>query len=131
MPTNGRVLLDTNMVIALLKGEPSVVQSIAETEEVFVPAVVAGELLFGARKSGKPAHNLKVVDDFLSARTVLNVALPAAAAYGQIKADLRAKGTPIPENDLWIAAIAIQHDLVLATRDKHFAAVDGLKTAKF
>ena len=58
---------------------------------------------------------------------MLDVTFDTASLYGTIKANLRKKGKPIPENDIWIAAIAMQHDLTLLTRDRHFEAVDGLR----
>lgn len=65
------------------------------------------------------------LEQFAEGRRILPCDLEAARQYGRLKNDLRAKGRPLPENDIWIAAVASHHDLVLATRDRHFRDVDG------
>jgi len=127
MPPAGRVLLDTNVIIALFAGEAAVLTELGSAEAVYVPAVALGELYYGARKSGRPAENVARVAEFATAALVLACDAPTAAVYGEIKAALRARGTPIPENDVWIAALARQHDLTLATRDAHFGHIDGVR----
>jgi tRNA(fMet)-specific endonuclease VapC len=122
----GRYLLDTNIVIALFAADASIQGRLAAAE-VFVPSIVVGELYYGARKSGKVADNVKRVDEFAADNTVLACDVVTAAAYGDVKAALRVKGRPLPENDVWIAALALQHDLVLASRDAHFNEVDRLR----
>jgi tRNA(fMet)-specific endonuclease VapC len=121
----GRVLLDTNVIIALFSGEPSVSQKLADAE-VFVPSTVLGELYYGARKSANATANLARIEQFAAAVHVLSCDATTAQLYGQVKDRLRVKGRPIPENDIWIAAVAMQHDLPLATRDDHFKEVHGL-----
>lgn len=126
MPPTGRYLLDTNIVIALFADEAAVKARLATAAEVFVAATVLGELCFGARKSGRPAANLARVDQFAVAAAVLPCDAETARHYGEVKDRLRLKGRPIPENDIWIAAVALQHGLTLASRDAHFGDVDGL-----
>lgn len=126
MPATGSVLLDTNILIALLAEEPAVVHYVRETEAVYVPAIALGELFYGARKSGRAAANVERVARLAAASAVLACDAVTAASYGEIKAALRAKGTPIPENDLWIAALARQHSLTVASRDEHFDVVPDL-----
>jgi tRNA(fMet)-specific endonuclease VapC len=123
---SGRYLLDTNVIIAIFAEEPAVLQRVAAAEEVFVPVVVLGELYYGARKSARAAANIDRIDEFASAATTLGCDVATAQQYGRIKNDLRAKGRPIPENDIWIAAIAAQHGLTVVSRDDHFADVSGL-----
>ena len=125
----GRVLLDTNIVIALFADEAAIKQRLAESDEVFVSSVAVGELCFGARKSGRPRENLARIDELAAETVVLSCDVETGRRYGEIKSALRLKGTPIPENDIWTAAIALQHDVTLATRDSHFGAIEGLKTA--
>jgi len=129
MSASGKVLLDTNIVIALLEGDEEVLLNLEQASEVFVPAIVFGELFFGAAKSSRPHENSAKLEQFAVGRIVLPCDLRVAREYGRLKRDLREKGTPIPENDIWIAAIATSHDLVLATRDRHFRDVDGLVIA--
>ena len=100
-----------------------------QAPEVFVPAIVFGELFFGAAKSSRPRENRVRLEEFAAGRTILPCDLRVAREYGRLKQDLRAKGKPIPENDIWIAALASSHQLVLATRDRHFREVDGLAIA--
>ena len=124
---NGRVLLDTNIVIALFAKEVVVQQRLAETDEAFVSSIVLGELYYGAQKSSRGEANIARVNTFAAANAVLVCDSATAQYYGAIKTHLRAKGHPIPENDIWISAIALQYNLILATRDNHFNVVDGLQ----
>lgn len=123
---NGSVLLDSNFVAALFKEDPDAQAALAVARDVFVPSIVLGELYFGARKSGRPAENLARVDSFAAASGVLLPDVESARNYGAIRDELRRKGRPIPNNDIWIAAIARQHSLTLITRDAHFQEVEGL-----
>ena len=74
-------------------------------------------------------ENLKRIDEFASTGVVLGCGVETARRYGEIKNALRVKGHPIPENDIWIAAIALEHDLTLATRDAHFSEIGNLAVA--
>lgn len=127
----GSFLIDTNLVIAFLAGEEAAVSGVQAASEIFVPVVVVGELNFGARKSAHIDENLQRVRDFVATVSVLAIDSDSAAVYGRVKSMLRAKGRPIPDNDLWIAATAIQHQLTLATRDTHFDHVDDLSTVRW
>ena len=123
----GRVLLDTNVIIAFFSGEKAVSQRLVDAE-VLVSSTVLGELYYGARKSAHVAANLERIEQFASSVQVLNCDAATAQMYGNIRDGLRSKGRPIPENDIWIAAVALQHGPPLATRDDHFKEVDGLRT---
>ena len=127
MPPTGRYLLDTNIVIALFADEATVKARLATAAEVFVPAVVLGELYVGARKSGQPAANLAKVEQFAAATAVLPSDAATARHYGEVKDGPRLKGRPIPENDVWIAAVVLQHGRTLVSCDAHFGDVDGLQ----
>lgn len=122
----GSHLLDTNIMIALSAQDSAVQQRVNQSNEVFYASIVLGELYFGAQKSGNVARNTQRVDIVAQSATVLACDAETASIYGRIKHALRAKGRPIPDNDIWIAALAVQHSLTLATRDAHFHAVDGL-----
>lgn len=123
---NGRFLLDTNIVIAIFAAEPAVLQRVATVDEVFVPVIALGELYYGARKSARSEANINRIDEFAAAMATLGCDGATARHYGRIKDDLRAKGRPIPENDIWIAAVAVQHGLTVVSRDDHFANIAGL-----
>lgn len=129
MSATGRFLLDTKIVIALLEGDEAVLSNLDQAPEVFVSAVVLGELFFGAARSGRPVENTAKVERFAAGRFILSCDLHVAREYGRLRDSLRAKGRPLPENDVWIAATATFHQLVLVTRDRHFRDVDGLDTA--
>jgi tRNA(fMet)-specific endonuclease VapC len=124
---SGEYLLDTNVVIGLLANESVVKDNIARADQVFVPSIVIGELAFGARKSSRVNENLALIDELAASSVVLGCDTDVARRYGEVKYALRVRGRPIPENDVWIAAIALQHGLTLATRDVHFGEVVGLQ----
>lgn len=126
---NGKYLLDTNILIAIFAGDTPVLQRLVGAEAVFVPSIALGELYYGARRSTRIETNTGQIDAFAASNIVLACTTATAQHYGTIKQQLRARGTPIPENDLWIAAIAMQHHLTLVSRDVHFNAVAGLATA--
>ena len=123
---NGSFLLDTNIVIALFAQEKSVQDRLANANEIFLPSVVIGELYYGANKSKQVEKNSLKIEEFAAANTILVCDIITAQRYGEIKNDLRLKGRPIPENDIWIGAIAKQYNLILATRDDHFKGINGL-----
>lgn len=123
----GRYLLDTNIIIALFNGDPGVEARLQASPEVFLSSVVLGELYFGAAKSGRPGANRAKVEEFAASCPLLVTDDMTALEYGTVKTGLQRIGKPIPENDVWIAAAAFQHDLILVTRDGHFDSVDGLR----
>ncbi len=92
-------------MIALWANDATVTSQLAAASEVFVPIIVLGELYYGARKSAWSATNIARIDEFAARSSILLCDLTTAQQYGAIKNALRAKGRPIPENDLWIAAI--------------------------
>jgi len=128
-PASGRVLRDTNIVIALLEGDEAVLSHLDRAPEVFIPAVALGEWFFGAAKSGGPSENLARIERFAVGRAIVSCDLDVAREYGQLRQRLREKGRPLPENDIWIAAAAKRHGMVLVTRDRHFREIEGLQTA--
>jgi len=126
------VLLDTNMYVAFKRGDGDAVELLRLADEVHLSTVVLGELLAGFAAGSRERRNREELTAFLESPRVRIDAVDEGTAdfYGRIFALLRRKGRPIPTNDLWIAATALQHGLVLATRDDHFAAIEGLATAK-
>jgi tRNA(fMet)-specific endonuclease VapC len=124
---NGRFLLDTNIIISLFAKDPVVHESLANAEEMFIPCIAIGELYFGAYKSTKIQENLTRIDEFTHNNTILACNADTAKRYGEIKSRLKEKGQPIPENDIWIAAIAQQYALTLVTKDEHFELIENLE----
>ncbi|MBI3583466.1 MAG: type II toxin-antitoxin system VapC family toxin [Nitrospinae bacterium] len=124
---NGKIILDTNIIIALFAEDSIIHNRIANTGEVFVPCIAIGELYFGAYKSRNTQDNLSRIEEFAIHNTVLPCDIETAKIYGDIKNSLKEKGQPIPENDMWIAAITQQYALTLVTKDSHFNLVKNLE----
>src|SRR5262249_10753219 len=118
-------LLDTNIIVAILNQEADALERLAG-QGTHIPLVALGELYYGALKSARPSENVRRIDEFLVRHTLLTGDVHTAYRYSQIKLKLRQKGRPIPENDVWIAALTLQHELILVTRDEHFREVEGL-----
>ena len=123
---SGSYLLDTNIIIAFYEGESKVVEKITGSE-IYLLYVVIGELRFGAEKSRRRSANQKQIDALIDQVTILPGSAATAKYYGIIKSQLKKKGRPIPENDIWIAAIVKEYDLILVTRDDHFSHIEGIK----
>ena len=131
MQTSGRFLLDTNIIIALFAGESSIHEHLQQAEETFLSSIALGELYFGAWKSSQIEKNLMCIDEFAAIGSVLVCDTDTAREYGIVKNSLRVKGRPIPENDIWIAAIARQYRLTLVTRDTHFSEIEELMVERW
>lgn len=131
MKMNGKYLLDTNIVIALFSEDKEVIEKIRNAREIYIPSIVLGELFYGAYNSSKQKKNLERLEKFRKEIGILECGDETAKIYGEIKYELKKKGRPIPENDIWIGAIAIQYKLTLASKDNHFQHLDNLKTEKW
>jgi len=131
MPASGDVLLDTSVVIPYFRGDAAIGAQVRATSALFLPQTVLGELYCGAHLSRNPAKHLATIQTFLAAVALLSPGLATAECYGRIRAQLARAGTPIPENDIWIAALALEHQLPLAARDAHFDLVVGLPVFKW
>lgn len=128
---NNAYLLDTNAAIARTNDDKNLIAVLSTASEVLVSSTVLGELYFGAYKSARVEENLRRVEEFIQGHSVLNCEAETARIYGRIRQQLRAKGRPIPENDIWIAAVALQHNLTLLTRDEHFKQIETLPQASW
>ena len=124
---NGRISLDTNIVIRLFKNDPIVTKALDTITTICLPTPVIAELLFAARNATYQKENLKVYNEFINACTVLNITRETANLYSIIRLELKQKGRPIPENDLWIASICKEQNLPLFTGDAYFDTINGLK----
>lgn len=119
-------LLDTMIVAAYFNREAAIREKLSGNT-VFVSSITIGELYYGAYNSQQIANNVKQIRDFVEIAAVVDCNTTTADFYGQVKRQLKVKGRPIPENDIWIAAIGLQHGLVLVSRDAHFTEVDNLR----
>ncbi len=123
---SGRYLLDTNIAIRILNNELDLEARPEDESEAFLCVTVVGELFFGAERSGRPEANKARVDRLIELCPLVPHDLATARHYGAVKKRLLQQGRPIPENDIWIAAAALQHGLTVATGDPHFGHVEGL-----
>lgn len=128
---NGKYLIDTNYAIQLFSGLKTVEERLSHDPDLYLAAIVLGELFFGAYKSNHVQRNLKQINELKKIMHVLPCDEKTAEYYGEIKNQLFQKGRPIPENDLWLAALAKQHDLIIVTRDRHFQEVEQLVIASW
>ncbi|MBN8417610.1 MAG: type II toxin-antitoxin system VapC family toxin [Verrucomicrobia bacterium] len=119
-------VLDSSVVIRHFRLGGEISSRLESLTELYLPSVALGELYAGACRSARPDKNLAQIEEFLSCVTVLPSDEAVALHYGKISASLAAKGTPVPQNDMWIAACAMQWNLTLATMDKHFSLIEGL-----
>lgn len=122
------VALDTSSAIAVLSGQASDLLS-RSIEQFLLPVPVVGELRYGALNSRRVAENLTSVERLVTNCQVLNITVETAVVYANLRCSLKEKGKPIPENDLWIAALCIEYGVPLATLDAHFDVVGGLSRA--
>ena len=128
----GRVVLDTTIVIAHFRNEAAVSARLNAASLLLLPVIALGELYTGAfHKKQNRDKALETVEDFIASVNLLRTDHDTARHYGRLRSRLMAKGRPIPDNDLWIAALAIQYGLPLANRDAHFDEIDDLQQQKW
>ena len=128
-----RILLDTNAYSAFQRGHERVVDQVRRSGEVLLPMVVVGELLHGFWNGSRYEENMRVLRLFVGKPGVrlLPVTWDTADLFGRISTSLRKKGKPIPTNDIWIAAHALEARADLLSSDPHFGNVDGLSRVAF
>ena len=123
-----RLLLDTNAYSALKRGHPDAADLVRRSEEVLFSTVVAGELLYGFRCGSRFERNRQELDEFIASPfvKVVPVTMATADRFSRVAAALRKRGTPIPINDIWVAAQAMETGAELLSVDRHYEAIDGL-----
>ena len=127
------LVIDTNVYCSAMRGDPAATNLLRQTEKLILPVLVIGELLAGFKGGGREKANRDQLFAFAATERVrvANVTTETAEFYSLIINQLRAKGMPIPTNDIWIAAITMEQGVGLATLDGHFDAIDGLYLAKW
>lgn len=123
-----RVALDTNRLTDLFQGDAALAQWLGTCDEVWIPLIVLAELKAGFHGATQPGRNEALLQRFL-AKTTVGVLLPSretAEHYARLFVQLKRAGSPVPDNDLWIAALVLEHDLRLVTRDRHFERIPQL-----
>jgi tRNA(fMet)-specific endonuclease VapC len=126
MPATGSVLLDTTIVVSVLRRVPGMQERLKSASELWLPLFALGELEYGVSHSSQPDRQRQALSLFVQGVDLLFPSESTTREYGRIKAELARAGTPIPENDMWIAAQAVEHGLPLATCDAHFSRINGL-----
>jgi tRNA(fMet)-specific endonuclease VapC len=121
-----RIALDTNAAIAILNNQPGIYTLLTKYDNICLPVTVCGELIFGAKNSKLSVKNEKRYHEFMSSCELLDINFLVAEIYASIRLNLKKKGNPIPENDIWIAATCLANDIPLCTFDKHFKSVKEL-----
>ena len=120
------MILDTNALSAFADGVPPVVRQIARADELYIPVIVLGEYRFGIATSRRQREYETWLARGRAFWNVLPVVEETATHYASIRQQLKRAGAPLPANDVWIAALARQHDLPVLSRDTHFDAVPGV-----
>jgi tRNA(fMet)-specific endonuclease VapC len=124
-----KILLDTNAYTAFMTGDEAVLEALAEAETTLLSAIVIGELHAGFRGGTRLRENKAQLTSFQQKSTIhiLEVTAETAEVFGQLKYELKKAGTPIPLNDVWLAAQAIETGAVIVTYDAHFGKVKGIR----
>lgn len=128
-----KILLDTNAYVGFKLNVEQVVNMIANAEHVYFSPVVLGELMFGFRNGSRFKENMEELDLFMRHEVVelVQVGSVTADRYSRIASYLKLKGTPIPTNDIWIAAQTMEYGAELVTSDRHFEKIAGLVCTLF
>jgi tRNA(fMet)-specific endonuclease VapC len=124
------LLLDTNAYAAIVDESPDALTLIFAAEKLYMSVISIGELLLGFAAGTRESQNRRLLEGFLASSgvQVLPILNSTATLYARVGKTLRAAGRPIPTNDLWIAATAIEHSLPLFTYDRHFSGIPGIRT---
>ena len=121
------MILDTNALSAFIDGEPAIGARLSIETRAAIPVIVLGEFRYGIATSRHRRAYERWLEDHLPEFEILSVTEATTLAYAGIRASLKKAGRPIPANDAWIAALALQHRLPILSRDEHFDAVAGLR----
>ena len=121
------MILDTTAHSAFIDGEPGVGARLALEDRVAIPVIVLGEFRYGISRSTHRATYEDWLAHHLGSFEILTISEPTTVAYARVRGGLRKIGRPIPANDAWIAALALQHRMPVLSRDEHFDAVGGLR----
>lgn len=121
------MILDTNAISALFAGNDSLARVLAASPRHQVPVIVLGEYRYGLKRSRHQERLENLLDQLEHESDVLTIDAGTAAIYAEVREQLRQRGTPLPENDVWIAALVLQHRQPLVSQDTHFDSVTGLQ----
>ncbi len=120
------MILDTNALSDIFKGNESIRIHIEKADQLYVPVIVLGEYLFGIKGSTKSQKLTTLLSGFMNEVQELSISTRTAGYYANIRWELKKNGTPIPENDIWIAALVKEYNMPLLSRDIHFDFVQNI-----
>lgn len=121
------MILDTNAISALFQGDASLAETLAAEDRHHLPIVAVGEYRYGLARSRDRGRLTRLLDLLVHHSIVLPVDVETSRHYAAVREELRRRGRPIPENDVWIAALVWQHDLAIVSRDEHFDEVPNIQ----
>ena len=123
-----KLILDTSAYVGFKLGYSELIEYLTQADVIFISPIVLGELMFGFRNGSRFDRNMEELNQFLSHRAVEKVKLSEITSdrYSRIAAQLKQQGTPIPSNDIWIAAHTMETGAELVTMDNHFEKIRGL-----
>jgi tRNA(fMet)-specific endonuclease VapC len=121
------MILDTNTLSALAEGDEKLLPVLLPHSRHHIPVIVSGEYRYGLKRSRERAVREQWLDELEACSDILEVDTETSRYYAQVREELRGIGKPIPENDVWIAALSRQHGLEIVTRDSHFEHVPGIR----
>lgn len=124
--TGNSVFLDTSIIVDIFGGQKNLVGKIQRFQQLYINSIVFGELHVGINRVTNKRKHRKILNEFADLCVILPVDEETSIIYGEITAQLYKVGKPIPTNDIWIAASALQYQLPLATKDSHFKEIQGL-----
>jgi tRNA(fMet)-specific endonuclease VapC len=124
--TTGKIIFDSSALIKVARGDQSIWEKTSAYSIRATTGIAVAELLAGAKASDKPSENLAAIRRLIAPFAFLYPDRTTSDYYSDIWIQLRRSGRPIPTNDIWIAALCLQHGLPLAANDEHFRSVQGL-----
>lgn len=121
------MILDTNALSAVVEGDPVLAPLLQRAAQIAIPVIVLGEYRYGISHSRNRRQYEEWLTEYLRNFRILEVEERTTIPYGRVRSELKKAGTPIPSNDVWIAALCRQHALPLLSRDRHFDLVPGIQ----
>jgi tRNA(fMet)-specific endonuclease VapC len=121
------LILDTNALSAVVEGDPVLAPLLQRAAQIAIPVIVLGEYRYGISHSRNRRQYEEWLTEYLRNFRILEVEERTTIPYGAVRSQLKKAGTPIPSNDVWIAALCRQHALPLLSRDRHFDLVPGIQ----
>lgn len=121
------MILDTNALSAFVGEDSALLRVLASAPQLALPVIVVGEFRFGIAQSKHRREYEQWVDRNLHRFVILNIEEQTTHHYASIRVELKGRGTPVPANDVWIAALTLQHDLEIVSRDAHFDAIPNVR----